>query len=216
MLEELKQKNPNIPLYSIYDKKFEEYGRVVEELKTNAIIEAAKLIQNPETGSAYVASEESFQSLQIAEDIAYKIFGEMPTQVGYCWGHSNMLNGAEWHTSSELNVAITPLVLFLGKRQDVVDGTIDSSLFEAFYVPKGAVLEIYATTLHFCPCEIEQGGFGCVVALPYGTNTPLEAEIEDKLLFRKNKWLISHVDNDGLLARGAVSGITGVNYEIKY
>lgn len=216
MLEELKQKNPNIPLYSIYDKKFEEYGRVVEGLETTAIIEVAKQIQNPEEGSAYVASEKSFQSLEIAEDIAYRIFGEMPTQVGYCWGHSNRLNGAEWHTSSELNIAITPLVLFLGKRQDIVDDKIDSSQFQAFYVPRGAVLEVYATTLHFCPCEIEHNGFGCVVALPSGTNVPLETEIEDKLLFRKNKWLIAHVDNNSLLERGAVAGINGVNFEIKY
>ena len=216
MLEELKKKNPNITLYSIYDEKFSEYGRIVEGLETKAIIDAAKKIQNPEAGSAYVASEESFQSLQLAEDIAYKIFGEMPTQVGYCWGHSNMLNGAEWHTSSELNIAITPLVLFLGKRQNIVDGKIDSSLFDAFYVPRGSVLEIYATTLHFCPCEIEQGGFGCVVALPQGTNVPLDTETENQLLFRKNKWLISHIDNEGLLQRGAVPGITGVNYEIKY
>lgn len=216
MLLELKEKNSDITLYSIYDKEFLEYGRIIKGLDTKAIIEAAKQIQNPENGSAYVASEESFQSLSIAEDIAYEVFGEMPTQIGYCWGHSNQLNGAEWHTSSEVNIAVTPLVLFLGKRQDVLDGRVDSSLFKAFFFPEGTVIEVYSTSLHFCPCEVQKEGFGCVVALPEGTNVPLVNESEDKYLFRKNKWLLSHIDNKGLLARGAMPGVTGINYEIKY
>ena len=216
MLEVLRKNNPDITLYSIFDEKFSEYGRVVEGLEVKEIMDAAKNIQNPEAGSAYIAMEELFQTLPIEEEIAYTIFGEMPTQVGYCWGHSKMLNGAEWHTTSELNIAITPLVLFLGKRQNIVERKIDSALFDAFYVPSGTVLEVYATTLHFCPCEVEEGGFGCVVALPSGTNTPLEMEAEDKLLFRKNKWIISHVDNEGLINRGVLPGITGVNWEIKY
>ncbi|MBQ1934983.1 MAG: DUF4867 family protein, partial [Clostridia bacterium] len=71
-------------------------------------------------------------------------------------------------------------------------------------------------SLHFCPCEVAQSGFGCVVALPVGTNVPLEREAADKLLFRKNKWIFAHVDNEGLIARGVVPGITGENYEVKY
>lgn len=216
MLVELKKKNPSIKLYSIHDKEFLEYGRVVEGMNTKAILEVAKQIPNPEVGSAYIALEERFQSLPVAEEIAYEIFGEMPTQMGYCWGHSNQLNGAEWHTSSEVNIAITPLVLFLGKRQDVLDNRVDASLFKAFYVPQGTVIEVYSTSLHFCPCEVQESGFGCVVALPEGTNVSLEKESEDKYLFRKNKWLLSHVNNKGLLDRGAMPGITGINYEIKY
>lgn len=216
MLEELRKKNPGIRLYSIYDKEFAEYGRIVEGLDTTEILGIAAEIQNPKEGSAYVPTEEKFQVLKIAEEISCKIFGEMPTQIGYCWGYSNCLNGAEWHTSSELNIAITPLVLFLGKRQDIRNQTIDSSFFQAFYVPKGTVLEIYATTLHFCPCEVQREGFGCVVALPCGTNVPLEEKAEDPLLFRKNKWILSHVDNEALINRGVVPGIAGTNYEMKY
>jgi hypothetical protein len=55
-----------------------------------------------------------------------------------------------------------------------------------------------------------------VVALPEGTNTDLTIAVNDPLLFRKNKWIIAHVENDALIARGVVAGITGENYKINY
>ena len=59
-------------------------------------------------------------------------------------------------------------------------------------------------------------GFGCVVGLPKDTNTALVDSKESKLLWAKNKWLLAHTKNEGLVARGAVAGITGENFEIKY
>jgi hypothetical protein len=127
-----------------------------------------------------------------------------------------MLNATEWHTSSEVNLAITPLVLILGKRTDIRDGKINSADMKAFYVPAGALIEVYATTLHFCPCQVSDEGFGCVVVLPLGTNVPLDYEVSDPLLFRKNKWIIAHEENQTLIDRGVVAGIYGVNYKINY
>ncbi len=118
--------------------------------------------------------------------------------------------------SSEINIAVTPLVLILGHIWDIENGKTDSSKFKAFYLPAGTVAEVYSTTLHFCPCEVEKGGFGCVVGLPLGTNTPLETEGPDPLLFRKNKWLIAHNDNKALISRGVFSGISGENFKINY
>lgn len=107
-------------------------------------------------------------------------------------------------------------MLILGHIWDIKDGKIDSSDFKAFYLPAGTVAEVYATTLHFCPCEVEKGGFGCVVGLPLDTNKPLEEKVSDLLLFRKNKWLIAHTENKGLIDKGVVSGITGENFKINY
>ncbi len=126
------------------------------------------------------------------------------------------MNAVEWHKSSEINVATTDLILFLGSVQDIVDRKIDSSKIKAFYVEKGEVLEVYATTLHFCPCQVSSEGFGCVVVLPKGTNVPLDGEYDDKLMFRKNKWILAHIDNEGLIARGVIAGVTGENYEVKF
>ena len=216
MLDLLKQKNPELTLYSVQSVAFETYGRVIESLGTNQIIETAKKIENPPSGSAYAASLPELEALAIKEEIQNGFFGTLPIQIGYCWGHSNFLNATEWHSSSEINIAVTPLVLILGHVWDIKDGKIDASKFQAFYLPKGTTVEIYATTLHFTPCEIAAEGFGCVVALPKGTNTDLEIHTEDKKLFRKNKWIIAHEENQPLLDRGIVPGITGCNFRVEY
>ena len=216
MLEILKKKNPNIKLYSVNSDEFKTFGRVITDIDASEIITAAEKISRPAEGSAYLPSEESFEKLKIAEEIKESFFGTLPTQIGYCHGHNGFLNAAEWHMSSEINIAVTPLVLILGHIWDIKNGNIDSSLFKAFYLLKGTVAEVYSTSLHFCPCEVENGGFGCVVGLPEGTNTPLECSGSNPLLFRKNKWLIAHNDNKALIERGAVPGISGVNIEIKY
>ncbi len=216
MLNILKEKNPDIKLYSVNDSNFKTFGRVITVLDTSEIIAAAEKIERPEAGSAYSPREESFERLQIADQIKKGFFGTLPTQIGYCHGHNSLLNAAEWHFSSEINIAVTPLVLILGHVWDIENGKIDSSSFKAFYLPKGTAAEVYATTLHFCPCETEKSGFGCVVGLPLGTNTPLEEEADNPLLFRRNKWIIAHVENSSLISKGVVSGITGKNFEIKY
>ena len=176
----------------------------------------AEGIVMPSEGSQYLASVEAFEALEIAEKIKDDVFGTLDTQIGYCCGHSRYLNALEWHACSEVNIAITPLVLMLAKRSDINGGRLDSSSVKVFFVPKGAVIEVYATTLHFCPCEVNADGFGCVVGLPAATNTPLEYATSDPFLFRRNKWILAHKDNKALIERGVVPGIYGENYKIRY
>lgn len=216
MLNLLKQKNSNINFFSVESEEFKKYGRVIEDIDTGEIVKTAKKIELPKNGSLYKPSVEDFEFLNIANKIENEYFGSLPAQIGYCWGHNNFLNATEWHTSSEINIAITPLVLILGHIWDIKDGKIDSSKFKAFYLPAGTVVEVYATSLHFCPCEVDKNGFGCVVCLPAGTNTELTINNNDPLLFRKNKWMVAHVENEKLKNKGVVAGITGTNYEIKY
>ena len=216
MLENLKKLYSDISMYSVIDSEFKTFGRVITDLDTTEIITAAEKITRPGAGSEYLPSEQSFETLEIASRIKNKYFGTLPSQLGYCHGHNNLLNAAEWHSSSEINIAVTPLVLILGHVWDIENKRIDSSKFTAFYLPKATAVEVYATSLHFCPCETEKDGFGCVVGLPTDTNTPLDKDYGDALLFRKNKWIIAHEQNNALINKGVVSGISGKNYEIKY
>ena len=216
MLDYLRKLNPDIDFYDISDEEFGSFGRIVRNLDVSEIIEAANRIPRPENGSAYMPSVPEFEALSVSKQIENEYFGTLPAQIGYCHGHSNFLNATEWHSCSEINIAITPLVLILGHIWDIKDGKIDSSKFKAFYLPAGTVVEVYATTLHFCPCEVDKDGFGCVVGLTAGTNTNLETEADNKMLFRKNKWIISHTDNTDLINKGVVAGITGTNYQIRY
>ena len=216
MLNRLKELNRNIPFYDIYSPKFAEYGRVIDNFDATQIIAEAKKIQNPESGSVYLPSVAEFEALDILKTARDEIFGTLDTQLGYCYGYNNMLGATEWHCSSELNIAVTPFVLILGKRSDIKNGKLNSADMKAFYVPAGAVIEVYATTLHFCPCQAADEGFGCVVGLPRTTNTPLDAPVSDPVQFRKNKWIMAHESNATLIERGVVSGIYGENYKINY
>lgn len=211
-LSELKGKNPGIALFDVRSNEFAEYGRLIEGIETEEIIKVASAIEMPDAGSVYHASEPSFEALPIAREIRDRIFGTLDTELGYCCGHNSRLNGAEWHCSSELNIAVTDLVLILGRRQDLSpDGRLESASMKAFYLPAGTAAEIFATTLHFCPCEVERDGFGCVVGLPAGTNLTLDEPTGDRLLFRRNKWIIAHENNEALISKGVFPGIKGEN-----
>ena len=104
------------------------------------------------------------------------------------------------------------MVLLLGRLQDVTETGWSSDKGIGFYVPSGAVLELYATTLHLAPCRAGTGPFYAVIILPRGTNTPLERKPEG-FLWMKNKWLLAHPEGPAV-ARGASPGIQGMNLQI--
>ncbi len=213
MLENLKKLN-DIEVFSVFDGEFNPYGRIVD-LDTNEIIKAAEQFDMP-GNVVYMPSTPEFEALPIAKTIETELFGTLPAQIGYCYGHSTKLNATEWHASGEVNIAATDLVIIIGLRSDVKNDKIDSSKFKAFFVPKGTAIEVYATTLHYSPCQVSNDGFRWVVALPKGTNTELERPVCDKKLIAKSKWVLAHIDNEEEISKGTVAGITGVNYEIKY
>lgn len=197
-------------IYRVTDPEFSAFGRVLQ-MDTRDLVATCKTIVTPESGSAYEASVEALEALDAAREIKLHL-GQMPTQVGYCWGHNDALNALEWHKCSEINVAVTDLILLLGDQRDIVDNRYDSAKVKAFRVLAGEAIEVYATTLHFCPIEVEASGFGCVVGLVKGTNLPHEMPVDDPLHFKQNKWILAHEKNEALLARGVVGGIYGENY----
>lgn len=200
----------------ITDKEFAQYGRVLDaHYDFNAIIETMGNYEIPED-VVYVPSVPELEIGRTSIDIKMRLFGEMPTQIGYCIGKNTKLNALEYHRSSEIDIAITDLILLLGKQQDIENiFTYDTSKVEAFFVPAGVGVELYATTLHYAPCNADDSGFKCVVALPKDTNTDLmtchSRSFDDKLLFAKNKWLIAHEEAK---IEGAVNGLVGENIDL--
>lgn len=215
MLEKLRKLNPDINIYSIHDAEFKKYGKVID-LDTDEIVKACEGIEMPEKGTIYKMSEDKLENLACSDFLRKKLMGGCDVQIGICCGYSSFLNGLEYHNSSEINVAATSLVLILGLRYEMVDNEYNSENVKAFYLEKGDVVEVFGTSMHFCPCQVSDEGFSCVVVLPTGTNDILDEPMEDVLLFKKNKWIICHDENNGLIERGVYPGIHGVNYEIKY
>ncbi len=200
-------------IYRVTDKEFKQFGRVLD-LDTKAIVEIAEKYEIPEKPT-YWAGDKNFEALPIMEQIQNECFGGLLTQLGYCTGHNKMLNALEWHTCSEINIAITDMIVMLGDIRDIEAGNrYNSEKVMAFKVLKGEAIEIYATTLHYCPIEMGNNGFGNVVGLLKGTNTRMDFEPENPLLGSKNKWVIAHEENQEMLERGIFGGIYGVNHKI--
>lgn len=199
-------------IQKITDSSFGKYGRVLQGYSICKILKEMEHTPLPKE-VIYVASVEEMEALPEAEAFKKRAYGGLPIQIGYCNGDNNKLNGLEYHRSSEINIAVTDMILLLGAQQDIqADFTYDTSRVEAFFVPAGTIVEMYATTLHYAPCTAQPGGFRCVVILPEGTNTELTfapgKEGDDCLITAKNKWLIAHEDAK---IDGAFCGLKGEN-----
>ena len=202
-------------IQNVTDASFRKYGKIITEYSFEKILKEMEHTSLPKD-VVYVPSVEELEVLPEAAEICKKGFGGLPIQIGYCNGDNHKLNALEYHRSSELDIAQTDLILLLGMQQDIEDGDIyDTAKVEAFLVPAGTGVELYATTLHYAPCHVNESGFQCVVVLPKGTNTELTfekaAEGEDKLLTAKNKWLIGHEE---AAIEGAFNGLKGENVGI--
>lgn len=204
-------------IYQITDSNFRKYGRVLKNVDTDALLHAMEHTPLPED-VIYIPSDPTLEALPIYQQFQNEVYGELPIQIGYCNGNNYLLNAVEYHRSSEINVAQKDLILLLGCQQDIQDDfTYDTSKIEAFLLPANTAVEIYATTLHYAPCNANKDGFRCVVVLPKDTNLELstshKTEGEDKLLTAKNKWLIAHKDSG--LEGQAFIGLIGENISVK-
>ena len=204
---------------SIYDTSFRPYGQILTGYDTAALVSAMGAIPLPEDGVAYESSIAALEQNAIFGQLQNNAYGGMPIQIGMCWGRNTKLNCLEYHRDSEVNIGSSDFILLLAKQEELVDGRLDTACVRAFRVPAGAVVEVYATTLHYAPCHVDGAkGFRVAVVLPRGTNearpvlTPLNAE--DDRLWAKNKWLLAHPDS-GEAGQGAWVGLTGENIDIK-
>lgn len=198
----------------VSDPAFKAYGKVLEGYEFGRLLKEMEHTPLPADDVIYVPSVEELEALGVAEELMNRGFGGIPIQIGYCNGNNKKLNALEYHRSSEINVAVKDAVLLVGKQQDIEeDFSYDTAKVEAFLLPAGTAVEMYATTLHYAPCTAEgEEGFRVVVVLPKDTNTeltfPAGKEGEDRLITAKNKWLIAH-EEAGI--EGAFVGLKGEN-----
>lgn len=200
----------------VTDPAFKAYGRVITGYDFSGLLKAMEHTPLPED-VIYIPSLPEMEALSDAKELERGIYGQMPIQIGCCNGHNKKLNAVEYHRDSEVDIAVDDLILILGKQQDIEeDHTYDTSRMEAFLVPAGTAVEVYATTLHYAPCHVKDEGFRCVIVLPKGTNLDMEPvdvkDPEDRLLFARNKWLIGHAE--GGLPEGAFIGLKGENLSV--
>lgn len=209
---------------SVFSPEFAKYGKVLTGYDVADLIKKLdETTPKPEGAVCYEPGDAGLESLPIAKQLSDNAYGGMPIQIGYCNGYNTKLNCLEWHRGTELNIPSNDMILLVATLSDIVRGKLNSKKVKAFRAPKGTVVQVYETTLHYAPCNNvdEKGvcpeGFRVVIVLPKETNLAkpqMEAKnLEDKMLWAKNKWLIAHPSASEAKA-GAYVGITGKNPDL--
>lgn len=220
MLEELQKRNPEQQIFSTEAPEFLPYGKVHHHISVPEMRRFLREQPMPQT-ELYIPSEKTLMDLPEAEQFTRYVFAQTACQIGYYLAYNSKLNALEYHKCSEILALDTDVVLLLAKIEDIVDDVLETEKIKAFYVPAGAVVELYATSLHFSPCMVSrEEGVRQVVVQSEGTNTPLRFPVENKLgenkfLLERNKWVLAHREATGLIAQGAYVGLIGDNVEIR-
>lgn len=183
-------------IYEITDPRFKKYGAIVRGYDLSELLSEMRQRPIPEAVE-YVASDPVLEALPVFQQFSDGFYGGMPVELGYCMGHNQKLNALEYHRGSEVNVSVTDYIVFLGCQQDLDEHfNYDTGRVEAFYIPQGLAVEFYGTTLHYCACHVQDGGYCHATFLPRGTNCPVEKFApeteEDFLLAARNKWMLVH------------------------
>ncbi|MFC7786867.1 DUF4867 family protein [Rossellomorea sp. GCM10028870] len=218
LIERLRVLNPSLIISDVRSSVFGRYGKVLGDFPLSPFEEWMAATSIPDEGNIYVPSVPAWEEEGVKGFLQNRYFGGMSIQIGYCNGRNSKLNGLEFHKGSEINVAMTDLVLLVGHMDNLKDTTFASDQVEAFFIPKGTAVELYQTTLHLAPCKVSADGFKCLVILPEGTNLPLSEDEtrHDPLLFMKNKWLIAHEETERFVSKGAIAGIKGENVTVAF
>jgi len=143
----------NMYIYSVYDPEFKSYGKVLEGYDTAELVKAMNDIPMPEAGVSYEPAIASLEECSIFSQLENRAYGGMPIQIGMCWGHNTKLNCLEYHRDSEINIGAEDFILLLARQGDIVDAKVDTSIVMAFRAPAGVTVEVYATSLHYAPCN---------------------------------------------------------------
>ncbi len=204
-------------IYSVTDPEFRPYGKLLEGFDTAELLAAMRGVAMPERGTAYAPGIDALEACAVFSELSDRAYGGMPAQLGMCWGWNTKLNCLEYHRDSEINIGADDFILLLARADDIIDGKLDTACVKAFRAPAGAAVEVYATSLHYAPCQVSDAGFRVAVVLPKGTNTEKPAfaakSAEDGWMTARNKWLLAHAEADEA-KNGAYVGLIGENIDI--
>jgi len=202
-LESLRRLNPALRIVHARSAEFAEFGRVLEKCPTAGLVDWMSANVPIGDGVSYQRSVTNLEDLARPDGRTWRqwasacFFGGAGAQAGWVAGRNTSLGAFEYHKSSELLVAATPLLLFLGRLSELENfERFDVAQVVGVVVDRGVALELYATSLHLSPLMVDRGGFRAAIILPAGTNAPLEGADaslpgEEGLLRGERKWLLA-------------------------
>jgi hypothetical protein len=220
--EKLVEANAKLRLFDLGSSRVRKYGRRVMDVDFGEAVEYLRTKTTiPEQGHYYTPAFAPLEAMKLKEAASRLCYAHMPVQIGYCNGKNTLLGGLEYHKGTEICVAVTDTVLFLGSLVDMDGISFHSRDVEALYLAEGDAFEMWPTTMHFCPCHTtkKNPGFKTIVLLPEGTNYEVKGMTalpsgEGRLMWRRNEWQMVHPENTKGVAQGNYPGLTGENYDL--
>ena len=213
MLSRLKERNRHLDFIDPDSDAFAAYGRSLPAAGWKELAEHTADLIPPEEAPAYIASVPELESV-FRPQSSEGVFGDEEPQVGVCRGYNAALNGMEWHDSPEIVVAVSPLLLILGRPEELENGGWNSRHARICFLSAGQVVLLHPGTLHFAPCRVTDSPFLSLIILPRGVNGELPPEdgreTADRILWKHRKWLLTHPDSPQA-QNGAPVGIIGPN-----
>lgn len=203
---------------SVFSVEFERYGRILNNVNTEAAVKILKTLPCPKDGTVYEPSEPQLEKA-LLKDLELNDFGGLPLEVGYCSGYNKKLNCLEYHRNCEIDITATDMLFMLAPVTAIKNGVIDSASVETFFAPANIAILFYETSLHYAPCVVEGGSeFRMAVVLPKGTNTQkpegIDDSAENQYLTNKNKWLFAHQESDEFKANITKGLVIGKNLTV--
>lgn len=202
----------------VTSENFKRYGCILTGYDYTELFSVLSKTEIPDKGIVYVGSCEKLEAAKQKELFEKRGFGGFPIQIGYVNSKNRIMNCLEYHKTSEFNIAMDDVILILGYEADIGENGYDSEKCEAFLIPAGTGVELYATTLHYAPLAVNTDGCRVICVLPKGTNAPLiefpKSTHEDRACFGVNKWLLAHADAPEA-ADGAFVAINGKNIKFE-
>ncbi len=212
--------NSEYKIGKISNPDFRKYGVVWEGFDIDELKEfAEENISVDPRENFYAPSNPELESLPLMKSISDEVYAGMPVEAGECTGQTRNFTAVEYHQGSEVNIALTDVVMVLAHRAVLEEkGSINPRKdAELFFVPAGTVFEMYSDTLHYSPIKVHDSGFAVIVILPQGSNQPLPDgfKAENRRIVKKNKFQLVHACRKDKIAAGAVIGVTGELIELK-
>ena len=221
ILEKMRMLNPGIDIKALTDPAFKRYGQVLIGYDFSEAITYINSLPAPSKGpEMYIQVCKELNELPIAQKIKNEIFGGVNTDIGYALGLAEgKCELLEYHRCDEFMVATEdPFIMILGDQRDIVHNTYDLSLAEAFFIPVGVAVDLYATTLHGYPYQTSDRGYRILLGLIQNTNNPIDFDVdrshrETKLLTNVNAFLLTKQPGEG---KPGYIGLTGEIPVLRY
>jgi len=194
----------NILLYPppIDDPKFEAFGKAyLEDLVPVEFVEFMLETFDGDMGAeaVYEPVVEALQDHPFVDQVQETIYAGEPVQVGWVYGNNDTFDSLEYNGVTVTLVTAHPVILFVGDRADMDEGTwtFDASNATAFYIPEILLVELNPDTLHSMPIQVlgETGQLTAVI-VPEGVGLEDASPGDgiDQALVANDRWVFAFPD----------------------